>query len=131
MHIHNQISFSYALTNASRACRVITAAVGYLLWSPFWPSIVAVQATEIVVSCGTENAAKTIKTKSRLQNVEAIHVKIDAADNCRVDVSYRLRPDAGTFQSVRIRAPDHAQPRRMASTSRHRCFVLGGRSFCE
>lgn len=134
VYIRNRLSFIYARAAASGKCAVSAAAAGFILLSPFWPSILAAQATEIIVSCGAVSISRSIQTKHRLRNVEVIRVKVDAGNDCRVEVSYRLKPDAGKYQSAGFYAPRHTQPRRVAfmpPASSRRCFVLGGRSYCE
>jgi hypothetical protein len=133
MYIRSRLRVVRARTAASRWRGVkAAAAAGFVLLSPFCLSITAARATEIIVSCGPENIRRSIQTRHRLRNVEAIRVKVDAANDCRVEVSYHLKPDLGNHQGVR--APKHIQPRRLAFTSpasSRRCFVLAGRSYCE
>jgi hypothetical protein len=90
------------------------------------------RATDIVVSCGTQ--VTRISTGSRRQNIEAIRITVDPANQCRVEASLEFRTGAVLNRNS---GPVSANPTKSRTrisnspASTKKCFVFAGQSYCE
>jgi hypothetical protein len=94
------------------------------------PSAARAAEPEISVACGSAGTT-SIRTGSDLRNVRAIHITVDPANKCHVDVEIELKDK--TQKSRRAARIHVRKPRFEAArvTLAPRCFNFGGRRYCE
>ena len=86
---------------------------------------------EISVSCGDTGTSTAIRTRRQLQNARAIHVVVDPANKCHVDITIELKDESRNRENpaVRPRRPNADQS--AGDKPGSQCFNFAGRRYCE
>lgn len=122
-------SFKARLHSARRAKMwrgALTIALSMLLLA--W-RISAASSAEITVSCGKPDTGTTIRTGSALRNLKAIHITVDPANSCHIDVSIELKNGRQKKTVAKAKVPKQTEP--TAAANGARCFGFAGKKYCE
>jgi hypothetical protein len=117
---------------ARRLRNTVMAAFACLCVFPLQAGASELRGTDIVISCGGQDTK--ISAGSELRNIGSIRITVDPANQCRVEASVQF--DTGARQARKSRPYAVKPPRpgpRISDLppSQRRCFLFGGRSYCE